>query len=125
MAYGPLTLSRRHVLGDLYSRCERLTKVPVFLNDDQGEELGFVEENLGHYADAFTFHISEENCKKLAGGQFLYSFNYEFVSRSDASLAKSKRRIRLTSILLTMRKGYEKPQPKQSRAAKAEVAETK
>src|SRR5262245_15810593 len=112
MAYSPLTVSRRHVLGDLYSRCERLVQVPVHLDDASGEKLGFVDESQGHYADAFTFHISEENCKKLAGGQLLCSFNYEFASRSDASLAAAKRRIKLTCIFLTERKGYNKPQPK-------------
>jgi hypothetical protein len=102
------------VLGDLYSRCERLEKAPVYLNDDLGERLGFVDESQGHYADAFTFHISEENCKKLAGGQFVFSFNYEFASRSDSSLAAEKRRIKLKSILLTMRKGYDKPRKAES-----------
>ena len=30
----------------------------------------------GKYADAFTFHLSEDVCKRLAGGQFTYSFDY-------------------------------------------------
>ena len=115
MAYSPLTLSRRHVLGDLYSRCERVAEVPVYLNDLMGERLGFADETLGKYADALTFHISEENCKKLAGGQFLYSFNYVFANRSDAALSAAKRRVKLTSIMLVMRKGYEKPRPKTAR----------
>jgi hypothetical protein len=120
MVYGPLTISRRHVLGDLYSRCERLGQVPVYLNDALGERLGFVDESKGHYADAFTFHISEENCKKLAGGQFLYSFNYDFATRTDSSLPDTKRRIKLNCILLTMRKGYDKPQPRSARRVEAE-----
>jgi hypothetical protein len=91
------------------------------LNDLAGEKLGFADESLGKYADAFTFHISEENCKKLAGGQYLYSFNYEFADRSDAGTSKDKRRIKLTSILLTMRKGYDKPLPKSARVVVAEV----
>ena len=112
MAYSPLTVSRRHVLGDLYGRCERLVQVPVYLNDTEGEKLGFVDESQGHYADAYTFHISEENCKKLAGGQLLCSFNYDFASRSDSTLADTRRRIKLTCVFLTERKAYTKPQPK-------------
>ena len=40
------------------------------------------------------------------------SFNYDFASRTDASLSDTKRRIKLTSIFLTERKAYTKPQPK-------------
>jgi hypothetical protein len=122
MAYSPLTLSRRHVLGELYPRCERVVQVPVYLNELSGERLGFADESLGVYADAFTFHISEENCKKLAGGQFLYSFDYDFANRSDATLPAERRRIKLTSIMLIMRKGYEKPQPKYPRRAETNAS---
>ena len=124
MSYSPLTLSRRHVLGDLYARCERTEEVPVYLNDAMGEKLGSADESLGKYADAFTFRLSEENCKKLAGGQFQYSLGYEFANRSDASLSPNRRRIKLTSISLTMRKGYEKPQPRAFRSLELDVVET-
>lgn len=112
MSYGPLTLARRHLLGDLYHRCDRSTTIPVYLNDTEGEMLGYADESLGHYADAITFHLSEENCKKLAGGQFVYSFAYEFNEPARPGLTKSRRRVKLTSILLTARKSYEKPQSK-------------
>jgi len=115
MSYSPLTVSRRHVLGDLYARCERVLEVPVYLNDLVGEKLGFADESRGHYADAFTFHLSEEACKKLAGGQFTFSFNYEFANRSDAGMSSRRRRVKLTSITLVARKGYEKPEPKHAR----------
>ena len=121
MSYSPLTISRRHVLGELYARCDRLETVPVYLNDLLGERLGFVDESLGKYADAFTFHISEENCKKLAGGQFTYSFQYEFAEKARAGITAAKRRIRLTSIMLTMRKGYEKPISRSARKAEIEA----
>ena len=104
MSYSPLTLSRRHVLGDLYALCERLSRVPVYLNDTSGERLGFMDESQGHYADAFTFHISEENCKKLAAGHYSYAFNYEFASRMDSSLPAHRRRVRVTSISFVARK---------------------
>ena len=112
MTYSPLTLSRRHVLGDLYGHCDRTTRdVPVYLNDTNGERLGYVDESLGKYADAFTFHLSEENCKRLAGGQFIYSFDYHFAETIAAALTPRRRRIRLISIFLTMRKGHQKPVP--------------
>jgi hypothetical protein len=104
--YGPLSISRRHVLGDYYSRCERVIKpISVYLNDVAGEKLGFVDEGLGQYADAFTFHLSEDKCKMLAGGHFDYSFDYYFSQAADpVPLAISSRRIQLISIFLTERK---------------------
>jgi len=126
MAHGPVTLSRRHVLGDLYARCQRLDSVPVYLNDENGERLGFVDESHGIYADAFTFHISEEYCKKLAEGQLLYSFRYDLANKGRTASVADKRAIKLSSIILTMRKGYTKPVPKSERdaAAKALAAAT-
>lgn len=113
MSYSPLTLSRRHVLGTLYGRCDRMTKdVPVYLNDVEGEKLGFVDESLGRYADAFTFHLSEEICKRLAGGQYTYSFEYHFSEAASRAPLVEKRRVKLISVFLTMRKGYDKPVPK-------------
>lgn len=116
MSYVPLTLARRHVLGDLYSRCERTNKIPVYLNSPNGERLGFVDESLGNYADAFTFHIPEDFCKKLSAGHFTYSFDYEFADDNIAEVSSLKRAIRLNSIVLVMRKGYEKPAPKRKDA---------
>lgn len=110
MTHGPVTLSRRHVLGPLYTRCERVSlRIPVYLNDENGERLGFVDESLGIYADAFTFHIDEEYCKKLVQGQLLYSFVYDFARRSEPGVVEHRRRIKLNCIVLTMRKGYTKP----------------
>ena len=123
MTYSPLTLARRHVLGELYLRCDRSERgVPVFLNDANGERLGFADESLGKYADAFTFHLSEEVCRKLAGGQFIYTFDYSFAETAAKAASPGRRRIRLTSIFLTMRKGYDKP-VKRSAVVAAEVAE--
>lgn len=107
MSYSPLTFSRRHVLGELYSRCDRMTQVPVYLGSVEGEMLGYADEGLGRYADAFTFHISEENCKKLAAGQFEYSLGFEPVS--DTASPGRARKVRLTSITLIQRKAYKKP----------------
>jgi len=104
-------MSRRHILGDLNGRCEPALDVPVYL-DNSGELIGHVDESHGRYADALTFHLEDGVCKKLAAGQFVYSLEYEFADASDASLPSGKRRIKLGSIVLKLRKGYEKPIPK-------------
>lgn len=111
MKYSPLTVSRSRVLGTLYTRCERMSakSISVYLNDSSGEKLGVADESQGQYADAFTFHLSEENCKMLAGGKYDYSFDYYFSGRDAVPPRHSKRRIKLISIFLTPRKTVEKP----------------
>jgi len=121
MVYSPLTLARRHVLGEHYTRCEHSTNVPVYLNDASGEQIGYADESHGIYADAFTFHLPEDFCKRLAGGQYLYSFDFHFSESAKKGISAGKRRVKLVSIFLTMRKGYDKPVPKSARKAEAEA----
>jgi len=110
MKYSPLTLSRSHVLGEYYKRCERLPDpISVYLDNTSGELLGNVDESLGKYADAFTFHLSEEVCKMLAGGKFDYSFGYHFTESDSDATPSSRRRIQLDSVFLTERPTAEKP----------------
>jgi hypothetical protein len=116
MTYIPLNLARRHVLGDLYGRCERAEQVPVYLNSTDGERLGFADESLGIYADAFTFHIPEDYCKKLSAGHFTYTLDYEYTGGKKPANSTAKRLVRLNSIVLVMRKGYDKPAPKNREA---------
>ena len=106
MTYSPLAMKRRHVLGDLYRRCDNIESVPVYLDDKAGELLGFVDESLGHYADAFTFHLAEDVCKKLSASGYTFAFDYEVLDESIA--ANSKSRIKLNCILLINRKAVEK-----------------
>jgi hypothetical protein len=107
MTYSPLSLSRRHVLGDLYARCDSLTdSVPVYLAGQEPELLGQVDEGLGHYADAYCFHLADDVCKKLSAGQFTYSFDFDY---SDPANTGSRGRISLKAITLNARKAYEKP----------------
>ena len=110
MAYSPIALSRRHVLGEYYSRCEAIESVPVYLDAPGGELLGEVDESMGKYADAFLFHLSEELCKKLSAGHFTCSFDFEKAEVADG--AAPNRRIKLNSITLIPRKAYAKPLPK-------------
>jgi hypothetical protein len=100
MTYSPLAIKRRHVLGDLYSRCDAVDRIPVFLEGEE-DDIGFVDESLGKYADAFLFHLPEDICKKLATGHYIYSFDHEFV---DDGSTDTKRRITLNRIRLTGRK---------------------
>lgn len=116
MSYGPISLSRRHVLGDLYARCEAIENVPVYMGGTDGEILGYVDESLGHYADAFCFHLSEDVCKKLSAGHFTYSFEYDL---SDDAEQSAKRRVKLNRIILNARKAYAKPVPRSKASAKA------
>jgi hypothetical protein len=99
MAYSPVSIARRHVLGSLYSRCNPIESIPVYLKDEDGEKLGHVDQGLGHYADAFSFHLAEDICKRLSSGQFAYSFSYEYAEGSKAG--DSGRRIQLSCICLT------------------------
>ncbi len=106
MALSVLSLARRHVLGDLYERCEPIEEsIPVYFVSDQ-ELVGHADQSLGHYADAFSFHLDPHFCKKLSGGQFGYMIGYEPV---DPKAKGSRIRLKLTSITLTPRKTYEKP----------------
>lgn len=101
MTYSPLAIKRRQVLADLYSVCDAVEMVPVHLDTPEGEKIGFVDEALGHYADAYLFHLPEDVCKKLSTGHYLYSFDYDY---SDPDATGRDRRIKLNCIVLTGRK---------------------
>ena len=114
MSSGPISLSRRHVLGDLYSRCDAITSVPVYLNSVDGEMLGHVDQGLGHYADAFSFHLADDVCKKLSAGFFTYAFDYQYTD--GAAVAGQRRKVKLNAIFLIARQNYERPVARSSRA---------
>ena len=99
-------MSRRHVLGDFYSRCEAVVQVPVYLESVDGEMLGYVDQGLGHYADAFSFHLPTDICKKLSAGHYRYGFDFEF---AEPAVNGRSRRVKLNSICLIGRQNYEKP----------------
>ena len=101
MAYSPLAIKRRNVLGDIYNFCETVENVPVYLENQLEEQIGFADESLGHYADAFLFHLPEDICKKLSTGHYIYSFDYDY---TDPDATGRHRRITLNYIFLTGRK---------------------
>jgi hypothetical protein len=109
------------VLGDLYGRCDPIAEsVPVYLEGTTPELLGQADECLGHYADAISFHLPDDFCKKLSAGHFTYSFNYEHAEPGETV---GRKRIKINSITLIARKAYQKPVPKNaSKAAKETVA---
>jgi hypothetical protein len=119
MTYGPIAIKRRQVLGDLYGKCDKVEWIPVFMESSDGEALGHADESLGHYADAFLFHLPEEICKRLSTGHYNYSFNYDYTD-PDASGPASQRRITLTNICLVGRKVPE-ASSKPVKKAKVEV----
>src|SRR5436305_14301009 len=101
MTYSPLAIKRRQVLGDLYSLCDNTETVPVHLDNADGEKIGFADESLGHYADAYLFHLPEDVCKKMSTGHYIYSFDYDY---SDPDATGRHRRVKLNCIYLTGRK---------------------
>lgn len=119
MASGPISLSRRHVLGDYYSRCDAIVSVPVYLDNSKGEMLGYADQALGHYADAFSFHLPDDICKKLSAGHFTYAFEFSYAERK--ATPGRHRRVKISSISLIARKSYEKPLPR--RGAHPELKE--
>ena len=107
----PVSMSRRHVLGDMYVKCGPLTdEVPVYLSeaDEEPMLMGHVDESLGHFADAYSFHLPDDLCKDLTAGRFTFSFQYEKPASDD----KAQTRFNLVSITLVARKRYSKPIPR-------------
>ena len=96
MNYSPLAIKRSQVLGDFYKHCDNVESIPVYMNNESGELLGQADESLGHYADAFLFHLPEEICKKLSAGHYNYSFDYDVLDNQ----ADKKRHIKLNHIML-------------------------
>jgi hypothetical protein len=110
-----LAVSRRHVLGPLYTRCEHIESLPVFLDGDAPEEIGLVDESLGIYADAFVFHLEDQLCKRLAAGQFTYSIDYSEGDGDQMNANLSGHPVKPSKIILVPRKGYDKPIPRSAK----------
>jgi len=97
MQYSPLAIKRRYILGSLADKCEPINKIPVYLNDKSSEPIGFADESLGRYADAFLFHLPEDVCKKLSTNGYDLDVDY-VVSQPDDNTGKE--RIKLNYIVL-------------------------
>ena len=78
----------------------------MYLAGGEPDLLGYADEALGHYADAFSFHLDADSCKRLSAGQFSYDIGYE---HSEPHTEGTRGRVKLTSITLVRHKGYEKP----------------
>ena len=101
MTHSPLAIKRRYVLGDIYDRCDAVESIPVYMNDISEEPLGYADESLGHFADAFLFHLPEIICKKLSTGHFDFIFDFDYSGQPKKAL---RTRIKLNGILLVPRK---------------------
>jgi len=97
MSFETLLFSRRHVLGELHGRCDEIDSVPVFMEEAPDTQVGFVDQSMGRYMDAFSFHLPADICKKLSMGHFSFSFGY---ASAKAGEVIKKSRIRLTYICL-------------------------
>ncbi len=102
MSYSPLAIKRSYVLGEIYKQCDSIESIPVFMHDKSGEMLGYVDESMGQYADAFIFHLSETVCKQLSMSHFNYAFGFEYSEETEE--VASKKRIKLNHILLIGKK---------------------
>jgi len=102
MSYSPLAIKRSYVLGSIYKQCEPIESIPVYLNDQSGELLGYVDESMGHYADAFVFHLPETICKELSSSHYNYAFDFDYTEITDRTV--NKKRIKLNHILLVGKK---------------------
>lgn len=112
---GPVSLTRRHVLGELYPRCETLAEqIPLYLDGDAPEVLGHVDQALGVFRDAFSFHVTSDVGKGLCAGYYTFAFDCEPVEN---------RRLRLVSITLKQREKYEKPIARRHKAAQVQAAD--
>jgi hypothetical protein len=102
MTYSPLTVKRRNVLGNIYEQCDAIESIPVYMNDQSGEPLGYVDEDMGRYADVFTFHLSETVCKELSSNNYDYAFDFDYSEKTTQST--NKKRIKLNHIVLVLKK---------------------
>jgi hypothetical protein len=98
MSYSPIAIKRLNVLDKIYNQCDAIENIPVFLDNESGELLGYVDESLGHYADAFTFHLPENICKKLSSSLYDYNFGFEYAEKTSSVV--NNKRINLKHIVL-------------------------
>jgi hypothetical protein len=98
MGYSPIAIKRSNILGSIYRQCDVIESIPVYLNDESGEMLGYVDESMGHFADAFTFHLPETICKQLSTSHFDYAFGFDYLEQKEPTAGK--KRIKLNHIAL-------------------------
>ncbi|MGI8470445.1 MAG: hypothetical protein ACR2N3_18555 [Pyrinomonadaceae bacterium] len=95
MMYSPLSIRRRNILGDIYTKCDPITSIPVYMETKTEEPIGFVDESLGRYSDAFVFHLPEDICKKLSTSSYQVFIDFESPDKEN--------RIKLNHIILVSR----------------------
>jgi hypothetical protein len=108
MTVASIALKRRHVLGDLYSKCDPLDTIPVYMEEKSEESIGYADESMGVFTDAFLFHLPEDICKKLGTSHYKFGFNYNY----SGETVRGARRINLNYILLIANAVLPKRAPK-------------
>lgn len=103
MKFSPLAIKRRYILGNLADKCDPVNRIPVYLNVETETPIGFADESLGRYADAFLFHLPEDVCKLLANNGYDLDIDYEVRQREDKT--RESDRLKLNHIILTSRVG--------------------
>jgi hypothetical protein len=98
MSYSPIAIKRSNILGKIYTQCDAIESIPVYLNDETGELLGYADESMGRYADAFLFHLPETICKQLSMSHYDYAFGFEYSQQKEPT--PSKMRIKLNHVVL-------------------------
>ena len=92
MTYSPLSIKRRNILGNIYNQCDAVTTIPVYMETKTEDPIGFMDESLGRYADAFVFHLPEDVCKRLSTSSYDLFFDYDSETKTN--------RIKLNYIVL-------------------------
>lgn len=78
-----LSFKRRHILGNLYGRCENITTIPVYLDVVTEEPIGFADESMGQFADAYSFHLPEAICKRLSSNGYVVGIDYDVSAENN------------------------------------------
>jgi hypothetical protein len=101
MTFSPLAIRRRYILGDLAEKCESVERIPVYLDNTDDPPVGYADESLGPYADAFLFDLPEDVCKRLATNG--YDLDVDYDVRGVETEGERKERFKLNHIILTSR----------------------
>jgi hypothetical protein len=101
MQYSPLAIKRRYILGTLADKCDPVNQIPVYLDENPDEPIGFADESLGRYVDAFLFHLPEDVCARLAKNGYDLDVNYAVYQQTERK--RGGERLKLNRIILTSR----------------------
>lgn len=85
MNLNTVIFKRRRILGDLYSQCQGIDNIPVYLDDAGGEPVGTVEESPAQYGDAFVFKLPADICKLFSVDGYDVGVDYDYVDKNKTT----------------------------------------